>query len=437
MHIGARITRHIVGTIVVCAVSGAAAGAAGAATLPSPPPTLNGEQLYVNSEAGADIGAFTSGRGYCQSPDSELSSFKTHGATGPVSGEMPYPGEFTEFFDAAFGPTMPIPAGEPGVRRWACPLRAATLGFAIDSAVGHVTGTATLESDGQFSMNSTDYGDDTRIDMHVGLRYSAQIVPRLGLSYRDHGTVAVDLATDGRPSGEYSLRAVFTSDIAAAEQVGSDETPPSLRLSFPFASPLPSDPTGPVRTRVRWSPYDPVGICESQLDVSVDGGPFEPVALATPTARSLIREHRLDQTYQYRARAIDCVGNTSEYQISKPFTVHIDDDTADDVFSFADTWSHGGRFSAFDHTISTSSEGAVTYAGTMRRVAWISSLGPTSASASVSVDGGEPTSVFLYAASPAQRRVVWQKSWTTPAPHVIRITPTSGTVEVDAIATLR
>jgi hypothetical protein len=109
-----------------------------------------------------------------------------------------------------------------------------------------------------------------------------------------------------------------------------DTTAPSVMTPwFPFASPFPLDGDRPALSPVRWSASDESRICRDELEQSVDGGAFAPIAVASPTATSIHREHAFGRRYRYRLRTTDCAGNTSTWKTSWAFSPGVADDRAD------------------------------------------------------------------------------------------------------------
>ena len=77
-------------------------------------------------------------------------------------------------------------------------------------------------------------------------------------------------------------------------------------------------------------------------------------------------------------------------------------------------------------------------------VAWVSTLGPDRGIAAVSIDGGPPVSVDLFAATQQAAQVVFALNGLSPGPHTLVVTPqgtrnpasTGNRLDVDAFVAI-
>jgi hypothetical protein len=232
---------------------------------------------------------------------------------------------------------------------------------------------------------------------------------------------------------------------------GADASGPTVTAPyFPFASPAPLSSL--VSQTVRWSASDPLGICGTDLEESIDGAAFVPIELPSATATSIVREHAMDPNgehvhrYRYRVRATNCAGQTSAYKTSWAFAPYVYDGESDGPVLYDDFWGSssvdGDDYILDTFDWSTTPGATATFptlnTGTphIRRVAWVAARGPDRGVANVIVDGTQVATVKLKASALMPRRVVWQKAWRTAGPHTVKIQVVSGLVDVDAIEVL-
>ena len=80
-----------------------------------------------------------------------------------------------------------------------------------------------------------------------------------------------------------------------------------------------------------------------------------------------------------------------------------------------------------------------SYTFTGSGIGWVAAVGPTRGSAKVYVDGAYTTTVSLYSATTALRRIVYAANWNSQGTHTIRIVVvgTAGHPRVDVDAFVR
>ncbi len=444
---GRRLTAAALAGAAAAVASGGSAAAQSAAV-----PTLTGEKLIalVSISEEADTGAFKMDYG-CRAPGEPPRSTMTIPFSGPTPPEVnwfgpgaaAYPGRFSARFDASLA--APVATGP---EQWSCRLTAATVSFAIDSPRGQVTGTATLDSERPAAI----VGSGNPLwymyqDLDATFRYTAQIVTAEGQLRSDRGTYAFRFSFGGsQSSDDHYIATAFTSALEAAEPLAplaGDTTPPVVKAPyFPFTSaPLAGDPVSATRNKVTWSAADPAGVCRHELQRSVDGGAFAPVPLATATSKATVQQHTLGRRYKYRVRATDCAGNRSTFKPAPAFTAHVEDADADGPLVISSGWRQLQEPGHYNSTLlSASFGGTATYVGAARRIALIVPREPGGSYARLIVDGVYWPMIHLNrdAPAPANRRVIWQRAWTSSAEHRLGIVADPGTgFEIDAIATLR
>jgi hypothetical protein len=211
--------------------------------------------------------------------------------------------------------------------------------------------------------------------------------------------------------------------------------PPVLRLG-----------TGALGTSVpgtvRWSAKDPgSGVQRYELQLRRNGGAWRTVDLPSRLSTSTSRSFVVGDSYRYRVRARDKVGNWSDWVPGPTVTPRLVQQTNADV-----TWA-GPWTTVTDPAFSGGSARSTEVAGTAARlvvrgqsVAWVSRYGPGRGLAQVWIDGELAATVDLGADALSGRQVVFARSWATSGRHVLRIVPLGTTgrqlVEVDAFVTL-
>jgi hypothetical protein len=178
-----------------------------------------------------------------------------------------------------------------------------------------------------------------------------------------------------------------------------------------------------------WTPSSTASVTSYQLEQSDNGGAFSPVTVASgaQTATSSIALGTLSAplAHQWRVRA--CTASACSIWVNGPTVTSapIDNNTStsyNGTFSSQNVaGSYGGsvQFSSTANARATTSQ-AFRAAG---NVAWISTKGPDRGRANVSVDGGAPTMVDLYATTQQKAAVVWvANGLTTGATHTVVVT---------------
>jgi hypothetical protein len=93
------------------------------------------------------------------------------------------------------------------------------------------------------------------------------------------------------------------------------------------------------------------------------------------------------------------------------------------------TTSYSGG--SFRYSSSIGASVTIPFKGTS--IAWIAKKSSGMGRATVSIDGGAPTSVNLYSSSTIFKQKVWSKNGLANSLHTLKITRTSGTVNIDAV----
>ena len=225
-----------------------------------------------------------------------------------------------------------------------------------------------------------------------------------------------------------------TGSVAFTGVTVTDYTPPSVPSGLTAVA-----DNGRVTLSWSASSGDPVGYV-----VLVDGVPLTtgmPVAGTTHVVNGLTN----GTSYSFTVAAIDAAGNVSAASapaVATPLATLRFEETATGVL-FTSGWSNAAAPQRSGGTARlTSTPGTemnVVFEGSTVR--WIASVGPNRGQAVVSIDGGTPTVVDLYAPTLAYQQVVFQRTGLSAGSHTMSITTLSSRnpsssgrfVEVDAV----
>lgn len=193
--------------------------------------------------------------------------------------------------------------------------------------------------------------------------------------------------------------------------------------------------TTSVPVRVAWpASMDTNGIARYEVSLQTDGGSWKLLAATSATAasKSLTAGH----SYRFRVRSIDGVGN-STVVAGTAFKVTVREEGSA-LITYTGTWSRSAStaYHAGAARFSTRAGASATVLLVGRSVAWMASVGPMRGSARIYVDGIYAGSVSLYAATAANRRLVFARTWATPGTHrlEVRSLGTSGRPRIDVDA---
>ncbi len=243
---------------------------------------------------------------------------------------------------------------------------------------------------------------------------------------------------------EGSMRSVGV-DIDATEPP-ADATPPTVQPPGQDLVASSTLGTSTVPVKLAWSGTDAGGISRYELQQSTNDGAYAGVGLPAATATSKSVSLTPGNAYQYRVRATDGAGNTSDWSYGPRFVADARQE-GDGAISYAGAWAPQDVTSAYG--------GALRYAGaagaeatfgfTGRDVAWVAPRGPDRGKAEVWVDGARVGTVDLYASAAQPRKAVFTRSWGEPGGHTLEVrvlgakrSSSGGTrADVDAFVALR
>ena len=220
--------------------------------------------------------------------------------------------------------------------------------------------------------------------------------------------------------------------------------PPPADLDWPVTTP----PTitvakttigSSVPLTIAWTTTDLSGSSIVGLDLqeSVEGSTYSPVAVPSPTATSITRLVSTGPNRRYRVRATDAAGNIGRWAYSPDVRVVVAQSSSSAI-KYAGTWSTVRGSSWLGGSAKTATrfgaKATLTFSG--EGIAWVSKLGATRGRAWVVIDGKHVATVDLYAARTSGPRVVFSKQWASGGRHTITIkllgTRSRPRVDVDA-----
>jgi hypothetical protein len=180
---------------------------------------------------------------------------------------------------------------------------------------------------------------------------------------------------------------------------------------------------------------DAATINHYELERSADGGPWTPITLAKPLARSLTTKQAAWHVLVFRVRAVDQALKASNWAESAPIWIQTAQED-DPAVQRSPGWQVVARSTAFAGARAVTSDvgESATFTFTGREVGWVARLATDGGTANVSVDGGPPTSVNLHRSRSTNRRLVFRRRWLTPGLHSLTITTTTAGQKVDVDA---
>jgi hypothetical protein len=232
--------------------------------------------------------------------------------------------------------------------------------------------------------------------------------------------------------------AVFSTTAPA------DVTPPVVTAPVPAIANGTTLGVSKVPLRVSWKASDSgSGVCRSQVLRRFAANPFTALPLTLATSRSVTTQAApASKAYTFAASATDCSDLTSTTATSAPVHLLAYQNSSRSI-TYRGGWDGGRAPNAYGGSLRRSGRAGASASMrfTGREIAWVASKTPASGSARVLIDGRSVAIVHLRATTPAQRRVVFTRTWATSGAHTIKIvalgTRSHPLVSVDALLVLR
>ena len=288
-------------------------------------------------------------------------------------------------------------------------------------------------------------GNDTDVD--------GDTLTIVSVSNGAHGTVAITGGGTGLtydPVQLYVGTDVFTYAISDGNG-GSDTATVLLTVVKDTGKPVVTAPSErfyaqtvgstTMKVHLSWAGADPggTGVASYKLQVSVNGGSYSTVALASPGSTSVNRVLTSGRTVRYRVRATDREGNVGAYVYGPTFSPGRYQNTSSSiVYSGAWTTRANVRALAGSHRYSSTVGATASITKTVRDIAWVATKTATSGSAEVWVDGLLAATINLRSSSTTYRQLVFHRDFGTLGSHTMEIRPIGGgRVYLDAILVYR
>ncbi len=200
--------------------------------------------------------------------------------------------------------------------------------------------------------------------------------------------------------------------------------------------------SGTVPLTTSWTlTGDATKLARYEVQISIDGGSYKSVALASATSRNAVTAATPGDEFKFRARAIDKAGRASAWVAGPTFsTSAVQESTS--AAAWTGTWVTAGHTAYLGGQARASQvNGAqVTYTFSGRSFALVGPTGPTRGKAYVYLDGKLLITIDTYSSTFVPRRVL-QTIFTSDGKHTVTIRSlgTSGRpwVAVDAFFVLK
>jgi hypothetical protein len=294
--------------------------------------------------------------------------------------------------------------------------------FIVGTGGGAIHGFGTIQPNSEVR-NSGTFGV-LKLTLHPG-SYDWEFEPVAGKTFTDSG------------SGQCHDAPSNSDTTAPLVQPPEEGLPPGGTLG-----------TTTIPTKLTWSATDEGGsIVGYELQRSTNGGSFTSVSLTPATSTTKTLQLSPGGTYQFRVRATDSAGNTSDWQYGSAFVVDAQQENSNAIVSVGN-WTQQALTSAYGGGVAyakaNGSAAQFTFKGS--DVAWVSSKGPDRGRATVSVDGVAIKTVDLYASTAQSRKIILSMPGLDPAVSHTMTVQVLGTknsassdtrVDIDAFVVLR
>ena len=297
--------------------------------------------------------------------------------------------------------------------------------------------TFTPKEDGRYAADTFESGYDTVVAVYKGgwlgglkpLACSddaggptsyAIFNARAGIPYR------IQVTGDRARTGSLDLVLGYAPDVTGP------------RIRGPVSTLVTGVPMGRA-TVTRWSARDKQsGVARYEVQVSRDGGRFEPITLDPETARSVAGPLLRGRRVQVRVRAWNHQLMPSTWSVGPAFIPRVIQEDSPDVTTKGAWVQRAAASASGGSTLWSVQPGArATVRVTARTVAIVAPRGPRRGEATILLDGTAVATVDLGAAERQPRTVVFARSFPDVGQHTVTIevvgTPGRARVDLDAV----
>jgi len=232
--------------------------------------------------------------------------------------------------------------------------------------------------------------------------------------------------------GGAELARSTSATLVVTDGIPPNVAPPKYRLYHPTTL---GNTTLPVM--VHWFATDSSGVVSYQVQRQENGAWWSVVSLPTPTTTAVYPWLSTSYTQRYKVVATDGQGNSSAWVYGSTMQPLLTQETGAAV-TYGGAWTSVGATDASGGSLryATAAGASAAFSVTGSSVAWASYLGPDRGSANVYVDGVFQSTVSLYSAAYAPKRIVYSYTWGANGAHTITIVVVGTTghprVDVDA-----
>ena len=247
-------------------------------------------------------------------------------------------------------------------------------------------------------------------------------------SYATLGSRIVKLTVTNSAGSTSTTRTVTVADVTGPTITGPYEyfiVPSTLgTLTLPV--------------KITWSATDPSGVVRYRLFMRTGTGAWTAVALASALSRSVIRTLTVNQLYTFRVYAYDARGNSSHQDLPYFRVLRFQQNSSTITYTGAWTTALTASASSGSLKYATAAGASAVFTTFGRGIAWVAWTAATRGRAEVYIDGLLASTIDLRTTTSLPRRVVFNKTWSIPGTHTIKIVVlgTAGRPRVDLDAFL-
>lgn len=225
--------------------------------------------------------------------------------------------------------------------------------------------------------------------------------------------------------------------VAPAHATAGDYNPPQVNvkqgIKWSRGTTLSDSSPNPTATGiVKWTTYDPDGICSQSLSATDEWTGVTRTYTLSTTARTMTLPFVLGHDTEIWVEATDCSGNNNGY--GENYAYFQPDLAQESAATYSAGWQTGScACYSLNGVLKVKKAGATaTYMFRGSSVAVIMPKSSTRGSMNVMVDGVRKATISLNGAT-SNRNIVWETSWTATAQHTVQLVSASAAqIDVDA-----